>query len=81
MLNDEIYHGETFDVFEPWMLMVGEHRALVVTRWCTTEFGYNMVIAWRTFMIAHIKGLTYTSSVSAPLRKRWLPQIHFSTGA
>jgi hypothetical protein len=49
LANNTIY-----DVLEPWMITIGQSRAIVVTQVRKDDFGYETAMDWRTISIAHI---------------------------
>ena len=49
-----LVNNTSFDVTEPWMVMVGESSAVIVTRARTDEQGYRTALDWRTVSISHM---------------------------
>lgn len=49
MVNSTIY-----DINEPWMMIVGNSSAVVVTRTRKDDGGYEVAEDWRTVAIAHM---------------------------
>jgi hypothetical protein len=49
MSNSTIY-----DILEPWMIIVGETTAIIVTRVRKDDRGYDTALEWRTISISHI---------------------------
>jgi len=47
-------NNTTYDVTEPWMVMVGQTSAVIATRVRTDEYGYQTALDWRTIPIAHV---------------------------
>ena len=49
-----LVNSSTYDIVEPWMVMVGESSAVVVTlaRW--DDKGYELALDWKTVSIAHM---------------------------
>ena len=50
----KLVNNSTYDVVEPWMIMVGESSAIVATQTRTDERGYQLALDWRTISIRHI---------------------------
>jgi hypothetical protein len=50
----KLVNNSTYDVLEPWMIMIGESSAIVATQIRTDERGYQLALDWRTISIAHI---------------------------
>ena len=48
-------NNTTYDVTEPWMIIVGESSAIVVTHVRADDRGHQ-VAEWRTISISHILG-------------------------
>ena len=53
LVNNTIY-----DVLEPWMIIIGESSAVVVTRVRKDDRGYETAQDWRTISISHILELS-----------------------
>jgi hypothetical protein len=53
-----LVNSMTYDVLEPWMLMIGETSAVVVTHVRKDDLGYETARDWRTISIAHILELS-----------------------
>lgn len=47
-------NNTTYDITEPWMVMVGQTSAIVVTRARTDEYGYQTALDWRAVSISHM---------------------------
>jgi hypothetical protein len=47
-------NNTAYDITEPWMVMVGQTSAVVVTRSRTHEYGYQAALDWRTVSISHM---------------------------
>jgi hypothetical protein len=60
-------NSTTYDVLEPWMLMIGDSSAIVVTQ-TREDMGYRTALDWRTISIAHI--LEFQDLPAAEKRKR-----------
>jgi hypothetical protein len=50
----KMVNSTTYDILEPWMLLVGESSAVIVTRVRTDDRGYALADDWRTVSIAHM---------------------------
>lgn len=46
--------NRSFDVTDPWRVMIGTDRAIVVTHSRQDEFGYRVALDWKTISISHI---------------------------
>lgn len=47
-------NNTTYDILEPWMILIGESSAIIVTRMRKDDRGYETVLEWRTISISHI---------------------------
>ena len=50
----KLVNNTTYDVTEPWMVMVGESSAIIATQTRVDERGHRIAAEWRTISIAHI---------------------------
>ena len=65
MVNNTVY-----DINEPWMIIIGETSAVVVTEVRRESRGFETALQWRTISIAHIVELTdIESKQRGPQRK------------
>lgn len=51
-------NNTTYDVLEPWMIIIGESSAVVVTRVRKDDRGYETAQDWRTISISHVLELS-----------------------
>ena len=49
-----LVNNTTYDITEPWMILVGRSSAVVVTQTRQDDRGYRMADDWRTISISHI---------------------------
>ncbi len=49
-----LVNNTTYDITEPWMILVGETSAVVVTQIRQDDRGYAMAHDWRTISISHM---------------------------
>lgn len=49
MVNNSVY-----EVLEPWMIIVGDSSAVIVTQSRQDDRGYKTALDWRTISISHI---------------------------
>ena len=49
-----LVNSSTYDITEPWMVMVGESSAVVATQTRKDDKGYELALDWKTVSIAHI---------------------------
>ncbi len=49
-----LVNNTTYDILEPWMVMVGETSAVVATHVRKDEHGYQTALDWRTVSISHL---------------------------
>lgn len=47
-----------FEIREPWMTMIGESSAIVVTQTRKDDRGYEVVMDWKTVSISHMMELS-----------------------
>jgi hypothetical protein len=50
----KLVNNTTYDVLEPWMIMVGESSAIVATQTKRDDRGYRLAMEWRTVSISHM---------------------------
>ena len=50
------------EIRKPWMLMVGETSAVVVTQTFRDDRGYELALDWKTVSIAHMMELSDADS-------------------
>ncbi len=49
-----LVNNTTYDITEPWMIMVGESSAVVAAQTRQDDLGYTLALDWRTISISHI---------------------------
>ena len=49
-----LVNSSTYDITEPWMVMVGESSAVVATQTRKDDKGYELALDWKTVSIAHM---------------------------
>ena len=49
-----LVNSTTYDILEPWMVMVGETSAVVATHTRKDEKGYELALDWKTVSISHM---------------------------
>jgi hypothetical protein len=49
-----LVNGTIYDIHDPWMIMIGDSSAVVVTQVRKDDFGYETALDWRTISIADI---------------------------
>jgi hypothetical protein len=59
-------NNTSFDVWESWMVTVGESSAVIVTQSATDDRGFRVAKDWRTISIQHILEF---SDLDSPQRK------------
>ena len=64
----KMVNNTTYDVWEPWMIIIGDRSAIVVTHTREDELGYKTAIDWRTISIDHI--LEFQDLEPSPRSKR-----------
>lgn len=47
-------NNTSYDILEPWMIIIGETSAVIVTRVRKDERGYETALEWRTISISHV---------------------------
>lgn len=65
-----LVNNTTYDVLEPWMIIIGESSAVVVTRVRKDDRGYETAQDWRTISISHILELSDIESKTQDRRRR-----------
>jgi hypothetical protein len=50
----KLVNNTTYDITEPWMVIIGESSAIVVTQTRVDERGNRIALDWRTISISHI---------------------------
>lgn len=53
-----LVNNTTYDVLEPWMIIIGESSAVVVTHVRKDDLGYETALDWRTISISHVLELS-----------------------
>jgi hypothetical protein len=53
-----LVNNTTYDVLEPWMIIIGESSAVVVTQVRKDDRGYETALDWRTISISHVLKLS-----------------------
>lgn len=66
----KLVNNTTYDVTEPWMVVIGESSAIVVTQTRRDERGVQVAMDWRTISIAHILEFQDIGAPPQPKRKR-----------
>jgi hypothetical protein len=64
-----LVNNTVYDILEPWMIMIGEHSAVVVTRSRADDRGAKIAEEWRTISISHILELYDIDTKSETKRK------------
>jgi hypothetical protein len=49
-----LVNNTVYDILEPWMIIIGESSAVIVTQVRRDDQGYETAMDWRTISIAHI---------------------------
>jgi hypothetical protein len=49
-----LVNNTTYDVTEPWMIIIGETSAVIVTHVLKDDRGYETAQDWRTVSISHM---------------------------
>jgi hypothetical protein len=65
-----LVNNTTYDVSEPWMIIIGETSAVVVTRVRKDDRGYETAQDWRTISISHILELSDVESKGEGRQKK-----------
>jgi hypothetical protein len=47
-------NNTVFDILEPWMLIIGESSAVIVTQTRDDERGSRIAMDWKTVSISHM---------------------------
>jgi hypothetical protein len=66
----KMVNNTTYDVLEPWMIVIGERSAIVVTQTRDDDRGYRLAMDWRTISIDHIIELQDLDVKAGLKRKR-----------
>ena len=64
----KLVNNTTYDVTEPWMVIIGESSAIIVTQTREDERGHRIALDWRTISISHI--LEFQDIDAPPQAKR-----------
>jgi hypothetical protein len=51
-------NSSTYDILEPWMVMVGETSAVIATQTRKDDRGFEIAMDWKTVSIAHMLELS-----------------------
>jgi len=62
-----LVNNTTYDITEPWMVIIGESSAVVVTQVRKDDRGYELALDWKTVSIAHMLEF---SDIETEKRKR-----------
>ncbi len=49
-----LVNNTTYDIAEPWMIIIGDSSAVIVTQARKDDKGYEVALDWRTVAIAHM---------------------------
>jgi hypothetical protein len=63
-------NSTTYDIREPWMIMIGETSAVVATQTRKDDRGYEVVLDWKTVSIQHKMEFSDLEPPKAAARKR-----------
>jgi hypothetical protein len=62
-----LVNNTVYDIFEQWMITIGESSAVIVTQARKDDRGYETALDWRTVSISHMLEL---SDIDVPERGR-----------
>ena len=57
-LRIRMVNSSTYDILEPWMVMVGETSAVIATQTRKDDRGFEVAMDWKTVSIAHMLELS-----------------------